>query len=743
MIEKEKILQHVQSRKNPQEAEQLAQDLGVPKDEWDEFEDALRDLMKHGRVAPVQDGKWHDPAQHEMMVGWLERKPRGFGFVLPAAEEIEEDMFVPERRQRGAMNGDLVLAKYESKGKKRRGRSDLGPSGEIVKVLERAHEELVGTFQPGGKFARVTPDDPDMARDILVPQGKRGSAQPGQKVLVRITHWPRPGKSDDDCLGEVVKVLGQEGDPDVDFLSVILQFDIPHEFPDEAEHQGRQIPRELTAKHKKGREDLTDMVTVAIDPETARDRDDALSLEENPDTGNRVVWVHITDVSRFVKPGTELDAEARRRGNSVYLVSDFVPMLPREATQQALSLAEDTERLAKSVALEFNEDGELVDSAVHLSVVSLDSEMTYEEVQEMIDTAEGVTSAPPKQEAEQTGFGAGVLVDEEEMDARAMAKWPDEIWDTVIGLDALARQLREIRREIGSIDFDVPEYDVRVDDTGRVTAVFQTERDRSHDLVEEFMLRANQAVGRYLVEHNLPGLYRVHDAPEEESLKKFGDFVENVMERKIDPFDRTVLQDLLAEVAGTNLSDAVNMELLRCMQRAQYSAEHAPHFALQFPIYSHFTSPIRRYPDLVVNQILDQHFAGTIHQSDTNWKAETPAIARHCTRTEERADDAEREIVKLKLMRFLQQEGMHGEVFDAVITGVMEFGLFCQLQEYSVEGLVKVASLKDDFYKFDEENRRLVGKKHNRVFRLGQPVQVTVDELDIVRRELDLLLVKG
>jgi ribonuclease R len=607
-----------------------------------------------------------------------------------------------------------------------------------VQVLERAHEKLVGTFEPGGKYARVIPDDPDMARDILVPKGQRGSADAGDKVLVRITHWPRPNKPDDNALGQVDEVLGQEGDPDVDFLSVILQFDIPHEFPDEVENEARRIPKRINDKHRKGREDLTDKVTVAIDPETARDRDDALSFERNPETGNRVVWVHITDVSRFVQPGSNLDEEARRRGNSVYLVSDFVPMLPREATQQALSLAEDTERLAKSVALEFNDRGELVDSSLHRSVVRLDAEMTYQEVQEMIETAEGVTSAPPEEEAE---FGAGVLLDEEEMDARAMAKWPDEIWDSVIGLDALARQLRGIRREVGSIDFDVPEYDVRVDETGRVTAVFQTERDRSHDLVEEFMLRANQAVARYLDAHNLPGIYRTHDAPLEEDLEKFGDFVENVMGRSIDPFDRGALQQLLEEVAGTNLSDAVNMELLRCMQRAQYSPEHSPHFALQFPIYCHFTSPIRRYPDLVVNQILDQHFGETPGEGGLNWKAETPTIARHCTRTEERADDAEREIVKLKLLRFLRQEGLRGEVFDAVITGVMEFGLFCQLQEYSVEGLIKVASLEDDYYEFDEDNRRLVGKKHDRVFRLGQPVQVTVDRLDIARRELDLTLV--
>lgn len=737
MIDREKVLQHMESDSyRPGKVQKLAQSLGLPKDSWDELEETLEELQHQGRVAQLPNKQWDVPDRHDLMVGWLERKSRGFGFVLPADERIEQDMFVPERQQAGAMNGDLVLARYKSRGKKRKGRSDLGPSGEIVKVLERAHEELVGTFQPGGKYARVSPDDPDMPRDILVPKGERGQAEAGDKVLVQIDKWPRPNKPKDNAIGSVQDVIGEEGDPKVDYLSVILQFDIPHVFPDDVEGEAKRIPRQVPEEDKRDRENLTDMPTVAIDPETARDRDDALSFEVNPDTGNSVVWVHITDVSHFVKPGSKINEEARRRGNSVYLVSDFVPMLPREATQQALSLAEGTDRLAKSVALEFDDDGELVDTAIHRSVVQLDAEMTYEEVQEMLETADGGTAASP----EEAGFGDGVLQGEE-MDARAMAKWPDEIWDLVTGLDALARQLRQKRREVGSIDLDVPEYDVRVDETGRVTAVFQTERDRSHDLVEEFMLQANQAVARYLDNNNLPGIYRVHDAPLEEDLEAFADFIENVMDRRIDPFDRGEIQKLLTEVAGTNLSDAVNMELLRCMQRAQYSPEHSPHFALQFPIYCHFTSPIRRYTDLVVNQILDQHFKGTVHDGETRWKSETPAIARHCTRTEERADDAEREIVKIKLLRFLEQEGMHGEIFDGVITGVMEFGLFVQLQEYSVEGLIKVASMGDDYYELDEANRRLVGKKHDRVFQIGQAVEVTVDQLDIAKRELDLKLV--
>ncbi|MFW5982817.1 MAG: ribonuclease R family protein [Candidatus Brocadiia bacterium] len=740
MIEKEDVVEHLSGGKpNPKEPEQLAQELGLRKEEWGQLAEKLRELMRAGRAAPVKGNRWDDPAQHEMVVGTLERKPRGFGFILPADESIEEDLFVPERQQAGAMNGDLVLARYTSRGEKRRRRKDLGPSGEILRVLERAHEELVGTFRPNGKHARVIPDDPDMSRDVLVPRDKCGDAEPDEKVLVKITKWPRPNKPDDNAKGEVLEVLGEEGDPDVDFLSVVLQFDIPHEFPPEAEQEARDVPKEVTAEMCEGRRDLTDLTTIAIDPETARDRDDALSLERNDEGDTLTVWVHITDVSHWVSPRSAMDREARRRGNSVYLVSDFVPMLPKEATQQALSLAEDRERLAKSVALEFDGEGNLVDTTIHRSVVSLDAEMTYAEVQEILEGLEGDTTAgsPP---AEESDFGSGVFLEDEQY-ARTVAKWPDDITDAVAGLDKLARTLRWRRREVGSIDLDVPEYDVRVDEDGRVTAVFQTERDRSHDLVEEFMLQANQAVGRYLDDHNLPGVYRVHDAPLEEDLEAYAEFIENVMDREIDPFDRSELQKLLEEVADTNLSEAVNMELLRCMQRAQYSPEHAPHFALQFPIYCHFTSPIRRYPDLVVHQILDQHFAGTVHSSAIHWQSETPAIATECTRTEERADDAEREIVKLKLLRFLEQEEVRGEVFDAVITGVMEFGLFAQLQEYSVEGLIKVATLEDDFYEFDETNRRLVGKKHGRVFQLGQSVQVMVDRLDITKRELDLKLV--
>ena len=721
MVDPETVVRFVKSRRySPMTSEELAARFAVEGEREDEFAEMLAGLELQGQVVKGKGRRWVDPERAKLVVGRLHCHPDGFGFVIPVGEGT--DVYVPGENMKHAMHNDVVAVEIErprQKGRRyRRGRSRL--AGRVVRVIRRANQQIVGTFIPGDRVGIVRPDDPRILNEVYVPPDQWGGAGPNEKVLARITAWPETGSQGKNPEGTVVKVLGPVGSPIVDVQMVIIQFDLPHEFPPRALREAEHAPDQPEQKEKRKRRDLRRYVTVAIDPENARDRDDALSLYVDSRTGHRVVLVHIADVSRYVHPDSALDQEAGRRGTSVYLVSDFVPMLPKGLTQDVLSFAQGKDRLAKTVMLEFDDEAELVGSSICHSVVNLDRATSYTAVRKILDAAE------------QRGRGA----------AEQGAEGPSTVEDLVIQLDRLARQLRERRHEIGSVDLDVPEYDVRVDADGRVTAVSQIERDRPHDLVEEFMLGANCVVARFLREHELPAVYRVHEAPEQEDIAAFAGFVHSVLGEAIDPMDRRQLQDLLAKVAGTNLSEAVNMELLRCMKRATYDTRVGPHFALHFDTYCHFTSPIRRYPDLITHQILDQYFAGKLASRNVRekWQSKLPAVARSASECERRADEAEREIIKLKLLRFLDEHvGAGGEVFDAVITGVQEYGVFAQLVLYSVEGLIKTADFKDDHYAFDGHDRALKGRDTGRAFSLGQTIRVTIDKIDTTRRQMDLL----
>jgi ribonuclease R len=419
-----------------------------------------------------------------------------------------------------------------------------------------------------------------------------------------------------------------------------------------------------------------------------------------------------------VPPESVLDLEARDRGMSVYLANDVVPMLPHQQSKYTLSLVEGKDRLAKTVAMEFDDAGRLADYSLHYSIINVARRMTYTEVQEVLDAVDA----------------------EEPAMAGAAERLPEPVVNLLVELDALAGQLRELRVQKGSIDLDMPEYHVAVDEEGRVVGVSQLERFRSYGLVEEFMLSANRSVADFLRKNRLPGLYRIHDEPLEEDLEEFGAFIEPILGKRVNVLDRKELQNLIAEVSGTHLAEAVNMQLLRAMQRAVYSPQCKAHFALHFERYSHFTSPVRRYPDLVVHQILDQFLKENLSPARLrhDWERKLEGIAGHCNEMQERADEAEREIIKIKLLRYLQDH--KDKVFEAVVTGVQEYGLFARLEDYSIEGLIKVQDIGDDFYRFDEKKKALIGTRRHREFRLGQPIKVTIEDIDMARRELDLLL---
>ncbi len=715
MIDEERALKHIRSSGyRPSTTRELAQKLSVSEGEIEELAGLLQDMQQRGQIVRIKK-RWVEPRSSGLAVGRMQCNSRGFAFLLPADEREEEDVYIAEEDMGDAMHDDLVVVEKHSKRTRgRRGRK-LGPAGRVIKVLEHRNRELIGNFSPGKKFGRVVPDNPRLFRDVYVAREDWKGAREGDQVLVEINEWPTLRRNPE---GVIRDVLGRVGDPGVDVQSVILEFNLPREFPQKVLDAAGGITGEVPRAELQRRRDLREHATVTIDPEDAKDFDDALSLYRDPATGRRVVLVHIADLSYHVEPESVLDMEARARGTSVYLANDVVPMLPHEFSRDILSVVEGEDRVAKTAIIEFNDDASVHDYSICHSVIHVDRRMSYTEVQKLLDAAD------------QEGFGAGIAVE----------TVPPPVLDLVIGLDSLAAQLKRRRREVGSIDLDVPDYHVDIDQHGHVVAVSQIVRDRSHTLVEEFMLAANRAVADFLCRRSLPGLFRIHEEPLEEDLEEFAGFIQAVLGRQVDARDRKQLQALLEDVAGTNLSDAINMQLLRAMQRAQYSTGVSPHFALHFDRYCHFTSPVRRYPDLVVHQILDQFLLAGAEPGRLRgaWKRKLPGIASHCNEMQQRADEAEREIVKIKLLRFL--EAHRDEVFEGVVTGVAEYGVFVRLEHYSVEGLVKVQNIRDDFYRYDEKRHALVGTRTDRTFRLGDPIRVTIEDINMGQRQLDLLL---
>ena len=718
----ENLVRFVNShRYKPMTTEELARRFSVDDRELEEFEETLDSLQMEGHIVQGHGRRWVSPGRAGMMVGRVQGNAAGFAFAVPVGEG--DDFYVAADSLGDAMHNDIVLVE-RVRVRRRRGRGGLrklGPAGRVVRVLRRANERLVGRYVPGQRGGHVSADEPRIAHEIYIPQGKEGGAAAGDVVLARISAWPSTAPTRKPPEGEIVRVLGKEGAPGVDVQAVAIQFKLPDEFSDRALREAKEFPAEPPETEKRKRRDFRRHTTICIDPEDARDRDDALSFHRDRRTGRSVVMVHIADVSHFVHPDSALDHDARERGCSVYLVSDFLPMLPRETTQGVLSLAEGKDRLAKTAVLEFDGDGELASSSICHSVVRVDRAMSYAEVRELL------------KDTEQNG---------DEAVERQMAKYSPAVYELVVELDRLARQLKERRHKVGSVDLDVPDFEVHTGEDGRVVAVSQLERDRAHSLVEEFMLAANCAVAAFLKANKLPGVYRVHDEPDPEALKEFAQFTLAALGREVNAADRRAIQDLLAEVANSDLAETVNMQLLRSMKRAHYHPQSRPHYALHFETYCHFTSPVRRYPDLAVHQVLDQYFAGKLASRNLTktWRDKLPELCRSSSSAERRADEAEREIVKIKLLRYLSERpGVYEETFDAVLTGVQAFGLFAQLRGMPIDGLIAIASLSDDSYRLDESQKALVGSK-GRVLRIGTPVRVRIDNIDVTRRTMDLLL---
>ncbi len=643
-------------------------------------------------------------SKKEKKVGQFISNPKGFGFVETSG--VDEDIYIPEEYVNGAFHMDTVEVELlpESSGKRR--------EGKIRSILVRGIEELVGTYQGQQTFGFVIPDNPKIISDIFIPIEHNGKAVSGDKVVIKLTdygdasHRRKPE-------GKVTQVIGNINDPGVDILSVVRNYEIPYEFPEKVINQANRCPDTVSEADMYGREDLRGVLMVTIDGEDAKDLDDAVSLTVD-EKGLFHLGVHIADVSNYVQESSALDREALKRGTSVYLVDRVIPMLPHRLSNGICSLNHGEDRLALSCLMTYDNKGDLLDHNIVESVINVNERMSYTDV-------------------------ARILEDE---DQETIDRYK-ELVPMFRQMGELSSILRKKRESKGAIDFDFPETKIILDDQGNPTEIVPHERNTATKLIEDFMLAANETVAEHFYFMQSPFVYRVHERPDPDkinALKIFaGSFGHSIRIRRNDGVSPGELQKLLKSVEGTKEEALISRMTLRSMMQAKYSTECTGHFGLAFDYYCHFTSPIRRYPDLQIHRIIKDYLRGRMNERKASHYEEIlEEVAKHSSETERRAEEAERECDKLKKAQYM--ENHVGEIFTGVICGVTAWGLFVELDN-SCEGIVRAASMTGDFYTYDEAGMRLVGEKTGREYTLGQKVDVRVVSADRITRSVEMRLI--
>jgi ribonuclease R len=692
---------------HPVPARELARLLRVPRDERVAFKRDLKRLAASGQLVQLRGNRFALPDSDDLVAGRLQTNPSGFGFVVPDDTELGDrrDIYIAASNLAEAMHGDRVLVRVERQ-------TPRGLEGRVVRIIERAHDAIVGRFESDAAgLAYVVPFDRRITADIHVPSGQASSAEPNDMVVVQITRWPTATRGP---VGRVVEVLGNIDEPGVDTQIIIRKHNIPDAHSDEAVEEARRLGSSVKPSDMHGRTDFRPMTTVTIDGDHARDFDDAITLERLPN-GHYWLGVHIADVSHYVAEGSALDEDAYERGTSVYFTERAVHMFPSELATGLCSLNPHVERLVQSCLMEVDRRGHVVRYEMHDGVIHSDARMTYTAVN-------------------------AILTDG---DPAAIAEYKE--------LVPLFEQMRELfdilnarRRRRGSIDFDLPETEVILSEYGEIEAIVPAERNIAHRLIEEFMLLANETVAGHLVAHGVPSLHRVHEAPDVKKVAEFEAFIEplgyglGATGRSVTP---THFQKLIDRIRGTPEERPIAAVMLRTMQKARYDAASLGHFGLAAEHYTHFTSPIRRYPDLVVHRMLRESRRGPMTDARREEvQDDLPEIAKHTSNMERRADDAERELLQWKKVRFMADKV--GDEYEGYITGVAPFGLFIELIEHFVEGLVHISSMADDYYRFVEQQHVLSGEHTKKVYRLGDKVRVQVVRVDMERRQVELGLVE-
>lgn len=717
----------------PMKLKELAMLLGVPKEQRKDLEEVLNELVASGKVGISKKGKY---ARSEVFAqtGIFSAHHRGFGFVT--IEGRDGDLFVPPDDTGDAMDGDTVQVIIDENG--RGGRTEA----RVLKVLKHANETLIGTFEKNKSFGFVIPDNPRITMDIFIPQGKENGAVSGHKVVVKLDTYATRNKNPE---GHVQEILGHINDPGVDILSIVRAYGLPEEFPEDVMEEVSHAPEELSADYvaeeigKNGRVDLRDVPMVTIDGEDAKDLDDAVSVSKETINGETIyhLGVHIADVSHYVKEGTSLDAEAYKRGTSVYLVDRVIPMLPHRLSNGICSLNAGCDRLAMSCLMDIDEKGIIVGHKICESVVRIDRRMTYTAVNAILEAKNGTeepqTDAPEKEKSKEKA----------EFAKKCLEEYADFV-PMFLLLNETARVLRKKRMARGAVDFDFPECKIILDAKGRPVEIRPYERNAATMLIEDCMLAANETVAEDYYWQQIPFLYRSHEKPDGEKIKRFGILINNfgysirLQNGELHPKE---MQKLLEKAAGSPEEALLARLALRSMKQAKYTTECMGHFGLAANYYTHFTSPIRRYPDLQIHRIIKENLHGGLTKKRiAHYEKILPEVAIWTSSRERLADEAERETDKAKKVQFMERH--IGEEFTGVISGISNYGFYVELPN-TVEGMVRLANLDGDYYVFDEEHYELVGERTRKKFKLGQTVKIQVVSVDRYLKTIDFLPVRN
>ena len=699
---KERILAYMESEGYvPIKRRDMRAMLSVPQEDREKFESLINELIAEGRVFETKKGKLASPKDLQMATGTFIGHARGFGFVTPDAGG--EDIFIPASETMGAMQKDRVLYKVLHKAEKGK-KAD----GVIVRILERGQQRIVGTFEAGSKgYGFVVADDKKIATDIFISRENTKGAVTGHKVVVEITDYGEDRRNPE---GKVIEILGHINDPGVDILSVIRRYELAVEFPEEVYAEIEHLGTEVAEADKKGREDLRDLLTITIDGADAKDLDDAVSLKRLGN-GNFELGVHIADVSHYVRENTALDKEAYARGTSVYLVDRVIPMLPHKLSNGICSLNPHVDRLALSCLMEVNGRGEVVSHRILESVINSDYRMTYTAVREILEDG---TPALLEQYA--------------------------EILPMLEDMEELRQILGEKRRKRGSVNFDLPESKIILDENGKPIDIKPYEKSIATNMIEEFMLVCNETIAENSFWQEMPFMYRSHQEPDEDKLEKMEQFLRGFgyyLRKKDGEIHPRELQKVLQKAEETDEERIITRMVLRSMMQARYTAENGGHFGLAAKYYCHFTSPIRRYPDLEIHRMIKKMLHGELDEkASAYYRRKMPDWAKHCSKQERVAEDAERDTDALKKVEFMEDKV--GQIYEGIISGVTNWGIYVELPN-TIEGMVALSQMDDDYYEFDEKKMLVFGKRTKKSYRLGDKVVVSVAKVDRMMGTIDFV----
>lgn len=687
----------------PMRKRDIAALFHVPVDAKEELTLVLEALLQDGSITMDTRGRYH-VEDALVLQGEYRGTAREFGFLCP--EDGSPDVYIEGGSTLGALNGDIVQAVIFEETSKKTGKSRVG---RVVKIVKRANETVVGTFFRKKEYGFVISEDKRLGSDIFIDGKYTKGAVSGHKVAVQITDF---GNGKQNPMGKVTEILGHINDPGSDVLTILRAFGIPETFPEDVMTATENVPEAISEKECVGRLDLRDEVMITIDGEDAKDLDDAVSLRKTEN--GYVLGVHIADVTEYVKEGNPLDTEAKRRGTSVYLIDRVVPMLPHRLSNGICSLNAGEDRLALSCIMELTEDGAITGHQLAESVIHVNRRTSYTEV-------------------------AGILSAGEEKKEELMAEY-GEIYPMLLLMATVSGLLRQRRKLRGAIDFDFPESKIILDETGKPVEIKPYERNDATRMIEDFMLAANETVAEDFFWQEIPFVYRVHESPDEEKIKRLGILIQNfgynLRGGKTAPHPK-VLQSLLEKSDGSPEEALIARLTLRSMKQAKYRTDCEGHFGLATKYYCHFTSPIRRYPDLQIHRIIKENLRGVLDERRlSHYRGILPEVAQHSSKTERTAEEAERELEKMKKCEYaMERIGMRAE---GIVSGITNYGLYVELPN-TVEGMIRLSDLTDDYYFFDEENYRLIGERTHNVYQLGQTLEIVINHVDKMLKTIDFL----